>query len=385
MMIQITFFRHPCIADMIPKRYVRILIAFVVGYVGLYFLHVTRVFVNNRSPDGGKLSRLQILEHLNPNYTVDTMNRPENLAERLLQHVDRTNKHVPDWVWRLPNRQHTADSRYFLTAVVRVRLYKEDKSKWTIAEFKQWMHYQFWAGAEHIYICNHFLNESESIIKPLEKYVRLGLVTIFSWNHISAVRGSSTYYKDNAKNQDGCYQHVLETYRNQSIWQYNFDMDENPYCPKDQSEGFLAKFLKELSHSESEKPQSERTVDIRVQNFILHGQGDRQRNTTYDRINRITPHIANQNWKTVYQPKYVDDLGMHGVHQRNGKMWIAEPSKLKMLHYWGARAQEWGPDTPALYKYTVEFNDVRNSIAISVRNSLLALNDTDAFSCNTGP
>ena len=343
---------------------------------------MTRVFVNNHSADDTALARLQLSERLNSNDIFDT---EADLAERLLQQVNRNNNYVPDWVWTLPHRRHTADSQYFLTAVVRVRLYKEDKSKWTVAEFKQWMHYQFWAGAEHIYICNNFLNESESIIKPLEKYVKLGLVTVFPWNHIKAIPGSNTYGHDNANNQNSCFQHVLDKYRNQSIWQYNFDMDENPYCPRDQSEGFLAQFLKMLAQSEVEKPQSERTVDIRVQNFILHGQGDRQRNITYDRINTITPHIANKNWKTVYQPKYVDGLVMHGVQKRQGKMWVAEPSKLKMLHYWGARAQEWGPDTPALYQYTVEFNNVRNSIAINVRNSLLALNETDAFSCSTGP
>ena len=307
------------------------------------------------------------------------------MVEHILEHSESENLQIPNWQGSLPLRRNSADRLYYLTAVVRVRLYKEDKARWTLAEFKQWMHYQFWAGAEHIYICNHFLNESESLIKPLEKYVKLGLVTVFPWNHIRAIRGSNTYANDNANNQISCYRHVLDKYRNQSIWQYNFDMDENPYCPKDHSEEFLVRFLKELSQSESSKPQSERTVDIRVQNFILHGQGDRKRDTMYDRINRITPHIANGNWKTVYQPKFVDDIGMHGVQKSNGKMWIAEPAKLKMLHYWGARVQEWGPDTPALYDYTVKFNDVRNSIAISLRNSLLALNETDAFSCRTGP
>ena len=385
---------------MIPRPYVRALAVFALGYIGLYSLYVAKVFVSNHPTDSKSVPRRQLSDRLYSSSTADTKADRSSLTsvtattntstaikmvEQLLEHAGRENVHVPDWLRTLPHRRPLADSLYYLSAVVRVRLYKEDKSKWTIVEFKQWMHYQFWAGAEHIYICNHFLTESESLINPLEQYVKLGLVTVFPWNHIRAVRGSSTYVKDNANNQDSCYQHVLDKYRNQSVWQYNFDMDENPYCPRDQSEGFLAKFLKELSQSESGQPPSERTVDIRVQNFILHGQGDRKRNMTYDRINRITPHIANQNWKAIYQPKFVDGLGMHGVKERRGKMWVAEPTKLKMLHYWGARAQEWGPDTPALYKYTVEFNDIRNSIAISVRNSLLALNETEAFSCDTGP
>ncbi|MEW8543333.1 MAG: glycosyltransferase family 92 protein [Candidatus Thiodiazotropha sp.] len=304
---------------------------------------------------------------------------------RNLPIADQQMENMAKWQRNLGQSKNVSERQFYLSAVVRVRLYNEDKARWTVSEFKQWLHYQFWAGAEHIYICNHFLNETENLEKPLEKYIALGLVTLFSWNHINAIRGSKTYSADNANNQDSCYQHVLEKYRNQSVWQYNFDMDENPYCPSDQTEGFLARFLRNISESEKDKPQSKQTVDIRVQNFILHGQGDRTRNTAYDRINRITPHIANGNWKTIYKPKFVDDIGMHGVKKRHGKMVVAEPRKLKMLHYWGARVQQWGPDTPALKKFTVEFNDVRNTIAVSIRNSLLAMNEIDAFSCYTGP
>ena len=166
---------------------------------------------------------------------VYTSRNPNSISSLFLESIN-----VPNWQRRL-RKSGIQSGPFFLTAVVRVRLYKEDKAKWTVAEFKQWMHYQFWAGVEHIYVCNHFINESERIEKPLEKYIELGLITILAWNEPIALPGSKTYIEDNADNQNACYQHILKLYRNQSTWQYNFDMDENPYCLDDQEEGFFCK------------------------------------------------------------------------------------------------------------------------------------------------
>ena len=291
---------------------------------------------------------------------------------------------IPNWQRTLGQRVPGSDPQYYVTAVIRVRLYKEDKAKWTIAELKQWLHYQFWAGAEHIYVCNHFLKRSERLEIPLKKYINLGLVTLIPWVHMWSAPGSKNYWSHNTRNQQACYNHVAFKYGNHSVWQYNFDMDENPYCAGDQSEGFLKRFLMDLSMNETGKGLNQTTVNIRLQNFLLHGQGDRRRDLVYDRINRITPEIANNNWKTIYRPGYVH-ISIHTVYHTSGKMLIADPRKLKILHYWGSRLQDWGPDTPELYNYTTEFNDVRNTIALSVRKSLLAFNETDAFSSRTGP
>ena len=324
------------------------------------------------------------------NSFVPLHNLPENDRQSITKNVplkedlDTTMEsiNVPNWQKRI-RKSGVQSGPFFLTAVVRVRLYKEDKAKWTVAEFKQWMHYQFWAGVEHIYVCNHFLNESERIEKPLEKYVKLGLVTILAWNETVAVPGSKTYNKDSAENQNACYHRILKLYRNQSVWQYNFDMDENPYRLDDQKEGFLARYLANLSASESDN----QTVEIRLQNFLILGQGDRGRDIFYDRLNRITPKIANGNWKAIYKTQCVDEVGMHGVKtpHRHGQLVIADTAKLKMLHYWGGRIQDWGPDTTKVIGMTVEFNDVRNTIAKSVRHSLMVFNDTAAFSKETGP
>ena len=55
-------------------------------------------------------------------------------------------------------------------------------------------------------------------------------------------------------------------------------MDEFPYVHNDTNEGFLARYLQQFDENISE---------ISMPNFVLLGQGDRTRNMTIDRIDRI--------------------------------------------------------------------------------------------------
>ena len=85
---------------------------------------------------------------------------------------------------------------YFLTELLQVRIYEDDKAKWTLKELKQWMHYIFLAGVQHIYLCDHFLYEHEKLDVPLKKYIDAGLVTYLP-------RGS---VRDAMTAQTQCYQ-----------------------------------------------------------------------------------------------------------------------------------------------------------------------------------
>ena len=76
---------------------------------------------------------------------------------------------------------------------------------------------------------------------------------------------------------------------------------------------------------------------------------------------------------------------MHHNHIKSGSTFEEDGSTLKMLHYWGSRLQNWGPDTPDIIKKTVPFTDVREQLAPVIRKSLLAFGETDAFSNSTGP
>jgi len=61
--------------------------------------------------------------------------------------------------------------------VVQVRIYSADKARWSVKELKQWLHYMFLAGVEHVYLCDHFMFDHERLEKSLLKYIDLRLLT----------------------------------------------------------------------------------------------------------------------------------------------------------------------------------------------------------------
>ena len=76
---------------------------------------------------------------------------------------------------------------------------------------------------------------------------------------------------------------------------------------------------------------------------------------------------------------------MHHNSIRSGRVVEENGTKLKMLHYWGGRLQNLGPDTADVIKRTVPFTEVREKLAPIIRQSLLVFGEYDAFSNSTGP
>ena len=279
---------------------------------------------------------------------------------------------VPKWQQNLGIRKPTNGTKFYITSIVRVRLYADDPARWTPREFLQWLHYQFWAGAEHVYVCNHFLNDNEKLEPFLAKYIKHGLVTLYPWSNITYIPHKGG---DNTKNQVSCYNYILKHHGNEAVWHYNFDMDENPYVPGDRCEGFLTRYLKSVDS---------RVSELKLANFVLEGQGDRTRDIFYDRINRITPKPLNPNVKPIYRVAMTTAAGMHSA-VTTGRSIHPMYNEMTLLHYWGARTQNWMNDTEEMLRSTVEFNDVRNTIAINIRHSLIAFGEFHAFASNTGP
>ena len=81
----------------------------------------------------------------------------------------------------------------------------------------------------------------------------------------------------------------------------------------------------------------------------------------------------------------VSHVDLHKTSYKQGKRYKELGDHLKMLHYWGSRLQNWGPDTPKILNITVEFNHVRNRLAPAIRKSLIAFGEIDAFSNKSGP
>ena len=262
--------------------------------------------------------------------------------------------------------------KYYLSEILMVRIYKHDKAKWTIRELKQWMHYLFFAGIEHIYLCDHYVLSDERLEPLLSKYIDKGLLTYIDWPwNASANLGRIMAH------QVHCYDHVTKKYGADSMWQTSIDMDEYPFCGEDVHKGFLSRYLKQY--------EKKSISQILMENYLMLGQGDRTKTMTIERINRITKKIANKLTKPIFRPKYLSDVGIHTHHFRHGASIYANVKELRMLHYWGARPQNWGPDTNKTLEITEPFPYVVMFIAPMVRRSLISFGEFDAFSNVTGP
>ncbi len=355
-------------------HYVRKYTLALIGYmtiITIILLLRTSTFYSYLVPDLIKVEKGNNLTNYVSNNLIKRKNDILTHREKKTHENERpstSNQLVSKWMENLRNGQQNITRKYFLSEILKVRIYKQDKAKWTIKELKQWLHYMLWAGVEHIYLCDHYVNPKESVEKDLHRYIRLHLITYVPFSQPRNARAA----------QVQCYKYILSKYKQDSEWQMTTDMDEYPFIHNDTNEAFLARYLKSLPTSVSV---------VYMPNFLMLGQGDRRRNVTIDRINRIhsLTKESNELGKNIYKPQYATDVAVHSVNFHHGSLLRERGNRLKMLHYWGARLQNWGPDTPKIFNMTVEFNTVRNLLAPRVRKSLLAFGETSAFSNTTGP
>ena len=282
---------------------------------------------------------------------------------------DRGVSDIPKWQQDIQRGEPKRNESIYLAVSLQVRIYDSDLAKWTLKELKQWMHYVFWAGARHIYVCDHYKYENEStrLQNALKKYIDSNLVTYFPWSKIRRPMSA----------QVACYQFIIDKYKHKTQWQIAIDMDEYPYVHNDTKEGFLIRFLEKVPSWVSE---------VSMPNFIMLGQGDRTKDLVVERITRITSKTKKSNTldKPIYRPQFVR-AGLHHNGILKGRVQEESGKTIKNLHYWGARMQNWGPDTNKTFRETESFTEVREIFGPIIRNSLLSFGETDAFSTNTGP
>ena len=264
--------------------------------------------------------------------------------------------------------------KFYLSTVIMVRIYKHDKAKWTIKELKQWLHYLFYAGVGHVYLCDHFIHFHERLEAKLVKYIRMKLLTYIEWPWNASLNGGNIM-----RHQVLCYSYVIQKYGTDSRWQMSIDMDEYPFIEYDVKPSFLLNYLK---NKEKTLPM---ISQILMQNFLMLGQGNRSKTMTIERITRITKTKANALTKPIYEVQDIFRPDIHKHVMKSGSTIFADSAELRMLHYWGARTQNWGPDTNKTFESTLEYNLVRERIAPALRAALLEFGEIYAFNNNTGP
>ena len=286
-----------------------------------------------------RMQRDNHLEH--GHYIVDAM-----VEEPLNEHLHKTHGGIVlrklsnntsssgfgclDWVQRAPKPP------YFLTAVLLVRIYKADKAKLTTKEMKEWLLYLRYAGVEHVYIYDAWVLEEEAQLDTLKAYEKDGYITYIDWHIHNPYTISGT--------QVAAYQDCIDRYASENTWQAAIDIDEYPFSPRDTAPGFLYRYVKDFSDFH---PQ---VSEITMQNFLYLGK-PLEKELMIERLFRRTHNPANPLVKPIYKASHVR-AQVHHNGLRKGRSMNAPSAELRMNHYWGARLQNWGEDSPDILEKT---------------------------------
>lgn len=229
---------------------------------------------------------------------------------------------------------------YFLTAVLLVRIYRHDLAKLSSREMIQWLAYLRYAGVQHVYIYDAYVTPDESQRDVIEPFVQSGFATYIDWSVHNPYTIQGT--------QVAAYQDCVEKFGKESKWQAAIDIDEYPFSPRDLNENFMTRFLEEYSKNSAD------VSEITMQNYLFLGKpmDDEIEPLLIARIRRRTPKPANPLVKPIYKPAAIASAQVHHNGVKSGHSRDSPDMMLRMNHYWGARLQDWGEDTPKIIDIT---------------------------------
>ena len=232
------------------------------------------------------------------------------------------------------------DPPYFLTAVFIVRIYEKDLSELTSQDVKYWLLYLRYAGVEHVYLYDLWYLPGESQKEEMDIFVREGFLTYIDRHELKPYKRE--------RSQHGSYQHCIDNFGNNSQWQVAIDIDEYPFAQGDTEPGFLSRYINKYS---KENPS---VSEITMSNFLYLGEKNKSRELLFDKLWRRTHVPENNLVKPIYKPAAVLKAIVHHNNLRKGDSRTAPSRELRMNHYWGARLQNWGPDTKEILAKTEE-------------------------------
>ena len=230
---------------------------------------------------------------------------------------------------------------YFLTAVLLVRIYVKDLAQLTTRELRQWLYYLRYAGFEHVYVYDAFVFKEESQAQALKHFIDEGFVTYVDWSHRAfpySISGT----------QHSAYQDCINKFGHESMWQAAIDIDEYPFSPTDQQPKFVQRQVAGFSKTMST------ASELTMQNFLFLGKplDSNEHPLLIDRLWRRTHGPANLLVKPIYKPSHVSSATVHHNALSKGRSVDFPVNMLRMNHYWGARLQNWGEDTPEIIART---------------------------------
>jgi hypothetical protein len=149
-------------------------------------------------------------------------------------HKETSNKELKGKVDQMntgPTEQASRLLPKCIAAVIRVRIYRDDKPELTAYELEQWIRYVQFAGADKVYLYDAYEREEEKLDYWTKQIFEPGEVVYHDWYF------DRTY--DIHTSQANAYQHAIDHYETDCEWHLHMDMDEYPFVPKDTEKGFL--------------------------------------------------------------------------------------------------------------------------------------------------
>jgi len=342
---------HGFVRLLCSRKYYRLLLSFTLTVsIVLITSHLNQSELSTREFHGNnfvELGQTQSLKSIVPN--VRRKNKVNQTMTKMDSHHN-TNLGRPHQCFSWCNKANTG-GHYFLSAVLLVRIYSSDLAKLSTRELMQWLYYLKYAGFEHVYVYDAYVLKNESQKNALEFLIKDGFVTYVDWSH-------NAYPYSVTGTQESAYQHCLDNWGNQSKWQASIDIDEYPFCPQDTKPNFLQRFIANFSRQRPDVSQ------ITMQNFLFLGKplSDNEHPLLIDRLKRRTPRPSNALVKPIYKTMRVTETHVHHHELSNGISLDADKNQIRLNHYWGARLQNWGEDTPEIWAKTTEDNTIQGII-----------------------
>ena len=270
--------------------------------------------------------------------------------------------------------QVTRNDTYFLTAVVMTRIYANDINNFTSNELIQWLQFMSYAGVEHVYLYDAYFYQNESQREAVNCFVKSGFVSYIDWHH-KAVDNDRQHR--GVATQQPAYQHCLETFGHQFVWQTATDIDEYPYCPSDTGPGFLNRLVHRVLASweagitgkRKRKTKARGKLgQIYMQNFLFLGPPPNlaKHPILVDQFWNRTNKVWNRNVKPILLAKGVRRTKVHWNFLLEGYESYYVPTNIVRLnHYQGAR-YDFDHTYDAKLKRTIMVEDRGMSTVVSM-------------------
>ena len=242
-----------------------------------------------------------------------------------------------------------------VNAILLVRLYEEDKMKWSKKELKEWIYYMSFAGISNLYFYDNYKPEFskqenlKSFITEINNSQTTNDITKLPINIIYHDWSNHHPYTIEST-QISAYKHAFDNYKFKSDWMVSLDMDEYVYSEVDKERNFLPRMIEQILEDhdlgEPDFPSS-RVGEIALHNFI-YSSFEMNQTDSKDKTKQPTWYIQNPFKRPKYKSNNLDKPifrtkgtvlpRVHHQKLRIGYKTIHVNDKhLRTNHYWGDR------------------------------------------------